>query len=132
MHHRLGDVPGRIAGPDGGDSGDFLRWVARKRTTRLAWELSGCSATAYFGVKSVLELDTVRLSFLDWVSLYHEILSLPEDERPSDSVIENDRELDAWLEKKRLEAVQQKLNASKQGSGGYTHPGLLPVGKTVS
>ena len=71
------------------------------------------------------------MSFLDWVSLYHEIHSLPEDERPSDSVIGNDRELDSWLEKKKLEAAQRKLNANKQGQGNYAHPSLLPVGQTV-
>ena len=63
---------------------------------------------------------------------YSTIFGLGDGERPSDAVISNDAELDAWIEKRKFDKVQQiptKQNSSNAGKK-YKHPAaLFPIKK---
>jgi hypothetical protein len=58
---------------------------------------------------SLLEWTQDQVDFYNWCLFYHSLKSLPEDERPSDDVIDDDYKLDKWYKEKRLEIQRDRM-----------------------
>lgn len=62
----------------------------------------------------VSEWNTLKVQFASWCQYYHVIYN--REDKPDDSIIEDDERLDSWLRGKKLEAKKAKLLHSSTGS----------------
>lgn len=58
---------------------------------------------------NILELTVDQLHFLSYCSFYKSLSELPEDERPSDDVIEDDSKLEAWTKERFLKRKKENM-----------------------
>lgn len=63
----------------------------------MRWRFSEKNAVKFYNVQDVWQLDDVRLYLIHWVQVYCSIYEMPEKERPSEDVIEDDARLDRWF-----------------------------------
>jgi hypothetical protein len=55
------------------------------------------SATKFFNVESVGQLDSVQLLISYWIDLYESLNEMLTSDRPKQYIIENDYAFDEWL-----------------------------------
>ena len=75
----------------------FFRKIARSFLTQKRFELCKDSICESFFGKSARELTIDQLVFLKWASFYASLNERSEN-RPSKELVENDYELDRWLD----------------------------------
>ena len=71
--------------------------MARKPEVRLRYRLSQNGGPPFFKSEDVWGLSDHQLLLSHYIAFYESIYELPESERPSDDVIEDDRKLDQWI-----------------------------------
>lgn len=63
----------------------------------MRWRFSEKNPVKFYNVQDVWQLDDVRLYLIHWVQVYCSIYEMPENERPTEDVIEDDARLDRWF-----------------------------------
>lgn len=63
----------------------------------MRWRFSEKNPVKFYNVQDVWQLDDVRLYLVHWVQVYSSIYEMPENERPSEDVINDDARLDRWF-----------------------------------
>lgn len=69
------------------------------------------SGIPFFNVKSVWDLDIAQTIFLHWVMVYTSVYELPNSDRPSEEVINDDERFDEWFERYTRGQIKPKAGA---------------------
>jgi hypothetical protein len=86
---------------------------------QLRWRESKRCGLPMFPVETASELSDAQSLFLHWIELYDWVFSLPDEERPTPYVIEDDEKFDNWYNS----YVARKK--SKKGSKASSHANVI-------
>ena len=89
-----------------GSSADFtrrfegrLRRIARGAEFQYRFRSVGGDACKLFGVRSGYQLSDQQLALWHYGEFYNQIYKMPSTDKPPDYIINNDAELDQWLDR---------------------------------
>ena len=78
-----------------------------------------------------MELSQIQSLLLHWIEVYDWVFSLPEGERPTPYVIEDDYKFDAWLNaytaKRHQEQRSSQSSSPKKGKSASQHKNVISM-----
>ena len=86
---------------------------------QIRWREGNRAGLPMFPVKSASDLSYVQLWLLHWLQVYDWAYSLPEKERPSKDVIEDDARFDGWY--KNYAAQKKREGRTGEGKTAADH-----------
>lgn len=75
-----------------------------------------------FPIGNAAELTNAQLWLLHWLQVYDWAFSLPDGERPTNQVIEDDERFDDWLKQyqaKRMREMRQSSTGASRGANKH-------------
>lgn len=96
----------------------IIRQIARSSAWRIRWNIGKKNVYTLFGA-DIRDLNDNQLELLYWSQVYDNVFDSAEP--PSESIVEDDDKLDAWLKEKHKEHTAKRVNRSmeKKGKRGF-------------
>jgi len=78
-----------------------------------------------FPIPNASDLSYVQLWLLHWVQVYDWAFSLPDGEKPSDSVMEDDERFDDWYKQYAAQKMKEARKASASRGSSANHDNVI-------
>lgn len=92
---------------------------------QLRWRESTRSGIPLFPVTHTSDLSYVQLWLLHWVQVYDWAFSLPEGEKPADSVFDEDEKFDDWYKQYSAQKMKEARQASASRGSSSSHDNVI-------
>lgn len=92
----------------------MIRKIARSSVWRVRWNIGKKNIHSLFGAE-IRDLNDLQLELVYWSQVYDSVYN--SIDTPPDSVIEDDKKLDAWLKERHKEDNSKRINKSMERKG---------------